>query len=97
MVARTNALPVLDTFELVAASAERFINFGYRYLVISATNEWTGAACEVLGGLRVHFAPYRAEKKVKESKNARTEEVHSPDGFLSDKDSGSMFYIIKLQ
>jgi hypothetical protein len=97
MVARTKALPMVDAFELVAASSERFLNFGYFYLVVSATNEWTGAACEVLGGLRVHFAPYRAEKKVKESKMARAEEVHSTDGFLSDKDSGSMFYLIKLR
>lgn len=96
LVARSNALPVIDTFELVAASVERFIEFGYMYLVVTATNEWTGAACEVLGGIRVHYAPYRAEKKVAESKNARADQVHSTDGFLSDKDSGSMFYLIKL-
>lgn len=97
LVARSNLLPVVDTFELVAASVERFIEFGYKYLVVTATNEWTGAACEVLGGFRVHFVPYRSEKRIKESKNAGPDEVHSQDGFLSDKDSGSMFYLLKLQ
>jgi len=97
LVARNNALPVVDTFELVAASAERFLKMGFNYMVSTATNEWTGAACEVLGGIRVHFAPYRSEKRVSESKNAKTHQAHSPDGFLSDKDSGSMFYLIKLK
>jgi hypothetical protein len=97
LVARTNLLPVTDTFELVAASVEQFLKMNYKYLMITATNEWTGAACEVLGGVKVHYAPYRAEKRVPESSNARADQVHSKDGFLSDKDSGSMFYLIKLQ
>ncbi len=97
LIARSNLLPVVDTFELVAASVELFLKMNYKYLVITATNEWTGAACEVLGGVKVHYAPYRAEKRVPESTNARANQVHSQDGFLSDKDSGSMFYLIKLQ
>ncbi len=97
LVARSDSLPVVDTFELVAASAERFLDLNYQFLVISATNEWTGAACEALRGVRVHYAPYRTEKRVAESENAKANEVHSPDGFLSDKDSGSMFYLIKLR
>ena len=97
LVARSNLLPVEDTFELVAASIERFLEMGYKYVVITATNEWTGAACEVLGGIKVHYAPYRLEKRVPESKNAPPDLAHSSDGYLSDKDSGSMFYLIKLQ
>jgi hypothetical protein len=65
-------------------------------MVIEATNQWTGAACEVLGGVRVHFAPYRARRTVLESLLPRADTVTSPDGFLSKKDSGSMFYVIRL-
>ena len=32
---------------------------GSEYMVVTATNQWTGAACEVLGATRVHFAPFR--------------------------------------
>jgi hypothetical protein len=97
MVARSDSLPKADTFELVAATAERYQALGHEFLVIEATNQWTGAACEVLGGVRVHFAPYRARRTVRESPLPRADAVTSPDGFLSKKDSGSMFYVIRLR
>jgi len=64
--------------------------------VIEATNQWTGAACETLGGVRVHFAPFRAYRTVRRSGEAPADIVTSPDGFLSSKDSGSMLYVIRL-
>src|SRR5262245_43062489 len=97
MVARSDSLPTVDTFELVAATAERFQTRGHEFMVIEATNQWTGAACEVLGGVRVHFAPYRAQRTVPESSLPRADTVTSPDGFLSTKDSGSMLYVIRLR
>jgi hypothetical protein len=96
MVARTEALAKEDTFELVAASAERYQALGYAFVVIEATNQWTGAACEALGGVRVHFAPFQAEQTVRKSAEPLDGVVSSPNGFLSDKDSGSMFYVIRL-
>jgi hypothetical protein len=96
MVARSDALAKADTFELVAASAERYQSLGYAYMVIEATNQWTGAACEALGAVRVHFAPYQGRHAVRQSPEPVEGVVTSPDGWLSNKDSGSMFYVIRL-
>src|SRR5262245_38545393 len=93
MVARSDALLRDDTFELVAATMERYGDHGFAYVVVEATKQWTGAACEALGGIPVHFAPFRAEATVPlDNRDA----VTSPDGFVSDKDSGSMFYVLRL-
>ncbi len=96
MVARSDTLSTEDTFELVAATAERYQELGYEYMVISAVNQWTGAACEVLDGVAVHFAPFRTVKTVHESTEPLEHRVTSPDGFISNKDSGSIFYVIRL-
>src|SRR5262249_8855402 len=95
MVARSGALAKSVTLELVAATAERYRALGYAYMVIEATNQWTGAACEVLGATRVHFAPFRVRRTVRRSTEP-VDTVTSPDGFLSSKDSGSMLYVIRL-
>jgi hypothetical protein len=96
MVARADALPTSDAFELVAATAARYRALGHAYMVIEATNQWTGAACEALGATRVHFAPFRAQRTVPPSPEPLADTVTSPDGFLSGKDSGSMLYVIRL-
>jgi hypothetical protein len=80
----------------VAATAARCRTLGHTFMVIEATNQWTGAACEALGGVRVHFAPFRAHRTVCRSEDPRDDTVTSPDGFLSSKDSGSMLYVIRL-
>ena len=49
----------------MAASAEHYRTLGYSYLVTEATNQWTGAAFEALGGVRVHFAPFQAKPAVR--------------------------------
>ena len=69
---------------------------GYEYLVTEATNQWTGAAFEALGGVRVHFSPFRAQPAVPKSAEPLEGVTTSPDGYLSDKDSGGMFYVIRL-
>ena len=96
LIARSDALPKGDAFELVAASAERLRALGYSYIVIEATNQWTGAAFEALGGVRVHFAPFQTEQAVPESDGPLEGVTTSPNGFLSDKNSGGMFYVIRL-
>ena len=96
MVARSSALPKADAFELVAASAETLHNLGYQYMVVTASNQWTGAACEALHGTRVHFSPFRRLKKVPSREMAAPTEAYSSDGYISAKDSGAMFYLIKL-
>jgi hypothetical protein len=96
LLARSDDLPKGDTFELVAASAERCLALGYEYLVTEATNQWTGAAFEALGGVRVHFRPFQAQPAVRKSDEPLEGITTSPNGFLSDKDSGGMFYVIRL-
>jgi hypothetical protein len=96
LIARSDDLPKGDTFELVAASAEHCRTLGYSYLVTEATNQWTGAAFEALGGVRVHFAPFQVKPAVHQSDEPLEGITTSPNGFLSDKDSGGMFYVIRL-
>lgn len=96
LVARSDALAKADTFELVAASAERYRALGYAFLVTEATNQWTGAAFETLGGVRVHFAPFQARRTVRKSAEPLEDTVTSPTGFLAGKDSGGMFYVLRL-
>jgi hypothetical protein len=96
LLARSDELPKGDTFELVAAIAERCRALGYEYMVTEATNQWTGAAFEALGGVRVHFRPFLVEPAVPKSDEPLEGVVTSPNGFLSDKDSGGMFYVIRL-
>src|SRR5918998_2629311 len=64
LIARSDDLPKGDTFELVAAIAERCLALSYEYMVTEATNQWTGAAFEALGGVRVHFRPFQVEPAV---------------------------------
>ncbi len=96
MVARSDALPKVDTFELVAETASRYRGLGFAFMLIEATNQWTGAACEMLAGVPVHFAPFRARRTVRRSTATLDGVVTSSDGYLASKDSGSMLYVIRL-
>ena len=96
MVARSEALAKADTFELVAASAEHFQARGHAYMVVEASNQWAGAACEALGAVRVHFTPYQVRYSIRRSAEPLDGMVTSANGWLSDKDSGIMFYVLRL-
>jgi hypothetical protein len=96
LMARSDDLPKEDTFELVAAIAERCRALSYSYMITEATNQWTGAAFEALGGVRVHFRPFLVEPAVPKSDEPLEGVTTSPNGFLSDKDSGGMFYMLRL-
>jgi hypothetical protein len=96
LIARSDDLPKEDTFELVAAGAERCRTLGYEYVVTEATNQWSGAAFEALGGVRVHFRPFKVEPAVPKSVEPLEGVTTSPNGFLAEKDSGGMFYVIRL-
>jgi hypothetical protein len=96
LIARSDDLPKGDTFELVAACAERCRTLGYEFMVTEATNQWTGASFEALGGVRVHFRPFKVEPAVPKSDGPIEGVTTSPNGFLADKDSGGMFYVIRL-
>ncbi len=96
LIARSDDCPTEDTFELVAASAERLRALGYSYMVTEATSQWTGAAFEALSGIRVHFAPFQTTQVVPQSAEPLEGVTTSPNGFLSDKDSGGMFYVLRL-
>ncbi len=93
MIARSAKLPVEHTFELVAASVEQFQQKGYEYMVVTASNQWTGAACEVLNSVKVHFLPHRDKKRIANELEASGQEVYSKEGYISNKDSGLMFYV----
>ena len=56
----------------------------------------TGAACEALHGVRVHLAPFRAVPVYPAVSQRLADEPASADGFISHKDSGSMFYVLRL-
>ncbi len=86
MVARGNEITGKEARCLVSGSMARYKELGFTFVITEATSTWTGAVIEALGGVRVHFAPYRAEKHP----------GISPDGYLSDKDSGSMLYVLRL-
>jgi len=92
MIGRGDRLPRDDAFELTAATMEHFRDTGFSFVIVEAAKQWTGAACEALGGVRVHFAPYRTQPVVPINGEGTT----SPDGFLSDKDSGCMLYLHQL-
>ncbi|NAS11148.1 hypothetical protein [Poritiphilus flavus] len=96
MVAKCPQLPKKHAFELVAASAEVLKVQGFKYIMVCATNQWTGAACEALNGTRVHFAPFRTERLIADAFSASESEPYSSDGFISDKDSGAMLYVLNL-
>jgi len=66
------------------------------YIVTEATNQWTGAAFEALGGVRVHIRPFLTEPPVPKSDEPLEDVATSPNGFLADKDSGGMFYVVRL-
>ena len=97
MIARSAELPTEHTFELFAASFEQFQNQGYKYMLITGTNQWTGAACEALGAARIYFSPFRDKRRVAKEIDANQNEPYSSDGFISNKDSGLMIYTLKLQ
>jgi hypothetical protein len=96
LIARSEDLPKEDTFELVAAGAESCRALGYEYMVTEATNQLTEAAFEALGGVCLHFRPFKVEPAVPKSDEPLEDVTTSPNGFLADKDSGGMFYVIRL-
>lgn len=97
MVARSDRATKYAAFDLVAGSVERYIELGFSYMVVEATNQWTGAACEALGGVRVHFRHFRDRQAVTPSDTPLPDVVTSPDGFVAAKDSGCMFYVLRLR
>lgn len=96
MVARSDLLAKEDTFELVAGSVERYHDLGFEYMLVEATNQWTGAACEALGGVRVHYRPFLGRPVVPATGAPLAGTVSSANGCLAAKDSGSMFYVIRI-
>ena len=44
----------------------------------------------------VHFYAFQAQRSVRRSAEPLEGEVTSPNGFLSNKDSGGMFCVIRL-
>ena len=97
MIARSPELPSNHIFELFAASFEYFHKEGFEYMVITGTNNWTGAASEAMGAARIYFAPFRDKNRVAIKHAANDNEPYSDDGFISAKDSGAMVYTVKLQ
>jgi hypothetical protein len=96
MIARSPELPSERVFELFAASFEHLQGEGFEYMLVTGTNNWTGAACEALGAARVYFTPFRDRPRVATEETAKDDEPYSTDGYISAKDSGAMVYAVKL-
>jgi hypothetical protein len=86
MIARSNNITASDMFHLMVGSVLLYKQLGFSFVIVEATNNWTGAVCEKLGAVRAHFAPFRVKKHP----------GISSDGYLSSKDSGSMLYVLRL-
>lgn len=97
MAARDDATPSEEAFEQMAATAERYQQLGYEYQLIEATHQWPASAWETLGAVRVHFAPFRTVQRVPIHAETHENGVSTPDGFIADRDTGSMFYVLRLQ
>ncbi|MTB51165.1 hypothetical protein [Lewinella sp. W8] len=96
MIARSPQLPSEQVFELFAASFEHLQREGFEYMLVTGTNNWTGAACETLGAARIYFTPFRDRPRVATEQTAEDDEPYSSDGNISAKDSGAMVYVVKL-
>src|ERR671921_214404 len=68
----------------------------HHFLIARSDDLPKEAAFEALGGVRVHFRPFLVEPAGPKSEEPLEDATTSPNGFLSDKDSGGMFYIIRL-
>jgi hypothetical protein len=86
MIARSNNITANDMFHLMVGSVLLYKQLGFSFVIVEATNNWTGAVCEKLGAVRAHFSPFR----VKQHPGI------SSDGYLSSKDSGSMLYVLRI-
>lgn len=96
LVARSSRLPTEDALELVAGTVEHYRDLGFEYILTSAVNQWTGAAATLLGGIPVHFEPYLSRRRLAASA-VPLDIPSSLTGMLSNKDSGSMLYVIRLR
>ncbi|MEM7132147.1 MAG: hypothetical protein AAF702_37925 [Chloroflexota bacterium] len=97
IAASVETLPSKEAFELVAATAERYQQLGYIYVLTEATHPWAGSAWEALGAARVHYAPFRTQQRVSVNDATREDVLSSSDGFIADRDSGSMCYVLRLK
>jgi hypothetical protein len=49
----------------LTATADRYRALGDPFVMVEARTQSTGAACEALGGVRVHFEPLRTPQVVR--------------------------------
>jgi hypothetical protein len=97
MLAKSESSSAEVAFDLLVSLMLRCRDLGYEFVVTDATNQWTGAAFEHLGAMRVYFAPYiLGNHPVTKSDTPQPDTVSSPNGWLSDKDSGAMAYVVAL-
>ncbi len=67
------------------AQGLRWLRSGDLSAVTEASSQWTGAAFEALGGVRVHFAPFQAQRIVRKSVEPLEGVVTRPNGFLAPR------------
>ena len=84
----SRSLPV----DLFRAHFEQQIALGHEYFVTEASNPWTGAVMEAMGATPTYFAPHRSIGGIVKSDVPVKEGPSSPNGYVSDKDSGIMYY-----
>ena len=84
----SHSLPV----DLFRAHMEQQIALGHKYIVTEASNPWTGAVMEAMGATPTYFAPHRSIGGIVKSDEPVEEGPSSSNGYVSDKDSGIMYY-----
>lgn len=92
-------LPPNAATEAVAAALERLGRCGFRYAVTEASSAFTGAAFLQLGALAVAFAPYQAGDAARvpcAAPPGLLDACSTPNGWLSEKDSGTYFMVVAL-
>ncbi len=96
MGARSEAIAPEETSEITTLAFENYQKLGFEYVATEASNQWSGASYEILGAIRVHFLPFRLQPTLPRSAEPLAGVVSSPDGFIAAKDSGCMFYLVRL-
>ena len=98
MISKSSQIEVSQSLpvDLFRAHFEQQIALGHEYFVTEATNPWTGAVMEAMGATPTYFAPHRSIGGIVKSDVPVKEGPSSPNGYVSDKDSGIMYYAGKF-
>ena len=85
-----------EPFELLYRLFFHLQTLGYSYMYVLASAHWTGAFLEMAGAVRVYFCPWQGKRPLPVGVTPQPSQPCSPNGWMSDKDSGLMMYVVRL-